>query len=220
MMNFPLLEVIGTLIGILYIVLEYRANVWLWPVGVVMPIIYIFIYYQAGIYADMGINVYFLIAAIYGWIVWCKGNSKLKTGTAGNVKSVAGNVEHVEAIETTDASAEDGQPIVYTSKREWLWCSVVFAATFALLAYILVNFTPSTVPYSDSFTTALSVVGMWMLAHKRIEHWILWIIVDAVSAVMYINKALYPTSGLYILYTIIAIAGYMKWQKMMKAEKN
>ncbi|MFI3263737.1 MAG: nicotinamide riboside transporter PnuC [Rikenellaceae bacterium] len=209
-MNFPLLEVIGTLIGILYVVLEYRASVWLWPVGVVMPFVYIFIYYQAGIYANMGINVYFLIAAIYGWIVWCKGKTKPKVNTAGNV----------ENAEVVEISVEDGQPIVYTSKREWLWCSVVFAATFALLAYILVNFTPSTVPYSDSFTTALSVVGMWMLAHKRIEHWILWIIVDAVSAVMYINKALYPTSGLYILYTIVAIAGYIKWQKMMKAERS
>ncbi len=197
MMNFSLLEVIGTLIGVLYLVLEYRASVWLWPVGVVMPLIYIFVCYDAGIYADMGINLYFFLAAIYGWIVWYKGKT-----------------QRAEEADSETLS------IVRTSKNEWVWCTVVFAAVFALLAYILVNFTPSTVPYSDSFTTALSVVGMWMLAHKRIEHWLLWVAVDAVSTVMYINKGLYPTSGLYLLYTIIAIAGYFKWQRMMRAERG
>lgn len=198
-MDFSLLEIIGTLIGVLYLVLEYRANVWLWPVGVIMPLIYIFVCYDAGIYADMGINVYFFLAAIYGWIVWYKGNSR----------------------RSSEGDSSEGEPmsIVRTSRKEWAWCAVVFAAVFALLAYILINFTPSTVPYSDSFTTSLSVVGMWMLAHKRIEHWLLWVAVDAVSTVMYINKGLYPTSGLYLLYTIIAIAGYFKWQRMMRSEK-
>lgn len=198
-MDFSLLEIIGTLIGVLYLVLEYRANVWLWPVGVIMPLIYIFVCYDAGIYADMGINVYFFLAAIYGWIVWCKSNSR---------RSSEG-----------DSAESEPMSIVRTSRKEWAWCAVVFAAVFALLAYILINFTPSTVPYSDSFTTSLSVVGMWMLAHKRIEHWLLWVAVDAVSTVMYINKGLYPTSGLYLLYTIIAIAGYFKWQRMMRSEK-
>ncbi|MFI3281638.1 MAG: nicotinamide riboside transporter PnuC [Rikenellaceae bacterium] len=187
------LEMIGALIGILYIVLEYRASLWLWPVGVIMPAVYIYIYYQAGIYADMGINVYFLLAAIYGWIVWVKNSKK-------------------EGAE----SSEDSGSIVHTTAKEWWWCSATFAASFALLAYILINFTSSTVPYCDSFTTALSIVGMWMLAHKRIEHWIVWIVVDIVSTAMYIEKELYPTAALYAIYTVIAVAGYFKWQRLMR----
>ncbi len=176
----------------LYVILQYRVSVWLWPVGVVMPLIYIYIYYQAGIYADMGINVYFLVAAIYGWILWGRNRGS----------------------QSTEESGDDG--ILYTSRGEWWWLTAIFAATFALLSYILIAFTPSTVPYCDSFTTALSVVGMWMLAHKRVEHWVVWVVVDAVSTALYIYKGLIPTAILYGLYTIIAVAGYLKWLRMMR----
>ncbi|MFR9495033.1 MAG: nicotinamide riboside transporter PnuC [Rikenellaceae bacterium] len=203
MASFTLLEIVGALIGLLYVILEYRANVWLWPVGVVMPAIYIYIYYQAGIYADMGINVYFLVAAIYGWVVWQRSrNAYPKPKEDG----------HQEVEDATLG-------IVRTSRKEWFWCSMLFAASFALLAYILVNYTSSSVPYSDSFTTALSIVGMWMLAHKRVEHWVLWIVVDAVSVVIYVEKGLYPTAILYAIYTVIAMAGYVKWLKLMSHSK-
>ncbi|MFI3323804.1 MAG: nicotinamide riboside transporter PnuC [Rikenellaceae bacterium] len=193
------LEVLGALVGILYIILEYRASVWLWPVGVVMPVIYIYIYFVAGIYADMGINVYFLLAAIYGWIVWLRGT-------------------HRKA--SSDEQQRPSEAIQCTTPREWMWCTAAFVATFAALAYTLINFTNSTVPYCDSLTTALSVVGMWMLAHKRIEHWIIWIVVDAISTLLYIEKSLYPTAALYALYTIIAICGYFKWRRMMHMEQE
>ncbi len=197
MESFSTLEIIGTFIGILYIIFEYRASMWLWPVSVIMPIIYISIYYQAGIYADMGINVYYFLAAIYGWVVWSRGKSR--------------------RAESGKSSVKEELPIVYTSSEEWYCCTIVFAATFMILSYILIRYTSSTVPYSDGFTTALSVIGMWMLAHKRIEHWIVWIVVDIVSSVLYFSKGLYPTSGLYLLYTIIAVAGYLKWRKIMKS---
>ncbi len=193
---FSSLEIIGALIGILYIILEYRASVWLWPVGVVMPAIYIYIYYEAGIYADMGINIYFLLAAIYGWVVWLNNRKRASEG-----------------------NQEEGE-IVHTSRKEWRVSAIVFAASFALLACVLINFTSSTVPYCDSFTTALSIVGMWMLAHKRIEHWILWIAIDIVSTVMYVEKGLYPTAILYAIYTVIAVGGYFKWVKMMRTQRD
>ncbi len=191
------LEIFGALIGILYIILEYRASVWLWPVGVVMPLVYIYIYFEAGIYADMGINVYFLLAAIYGWVVWLREHKR-------------------QGTDSEELSASD---ITRTSRREWLWCSAVFVALMALLVFVLIGYTQSTVPYCDSFTTALSVVGMWMLAHKRLEHWIVWIIVDAVSTVLYVEKGLYATAVLYALYTVIACAGHFKWRAMMRSSR-
>ena len=94
--------------------------------------------------------------------------------------------------------------------------TAVFAATFAGIAWILINFTDSNVPLLDSFTTALSIIGMWMLARKYVEQWWAWIVVDAVSAGLYVYKGLDFTAALYALYTIIAIFGYFKWKKMMK----
>lgn len=94
--------------------------------------------------------------------------------------------------------------------------TAVFAATFAGIAWILINFTDSNVPLLDSFTTALSIIGMWMLARKYVEQWWAWIGVDAVSTGLYVYKGLDFTAALYALYTIIAIFGYFKWKKMMK----
>ena len=89
-------------------------------------------------------------------------------------------------------------------------------ALFFLFAYILITFTDSNVPWLDSFTTAVSVVGLWMLARKYVEQWIAWIAVDAVSTGLYIYKELYFTSALYAIYTIIAIFGYYKWKRLMQ----
>ena len=93
---------------------------------------------------------------------------------------------------------------------------IVFAVTFVGIAWILIRFTNSNVPWLDSFTTALSIVGMWMLARKYVEQWWAWIVVDIVSAGLYVYKDLNFTAGLYALYTIIAIFGYFKWKRMME----
>ena len=179
------LEIIGTLVGLLYLWLEYKASIYLWIAGIIMPAIYIFVYYNAGLYADFGINIYYLGAAIYGWMMWKYGAFLRRT----ILKKTAANIENPQQ-----------QP----------------PATFAGIAWILINFTDSNVPLLDSFTTALSIIGMWMLARKYVEQWWAWIGVDAVSAGLYVYKGLDFTAALYALYTIIAIFGYFKWKKMMK----
>jgi nicotinamide mononucleotide transporter len=99
-------------------------------------------------------------------------------------------------------------------KRNVLPLTITAIAVFPLIAFVLIYFTDSTVPWLDSFTTALSIIGMWMLARKYIEQWWVWIIVDLVSSGLYIYKELYFTSALYLLYAIIAIFGYRKWKEM------
>lgn len=180
------LEVLGTMVGLVYLWLEYRASIYLWIAGIVMPAIYIFVYYKAGLYADFGINIYYLIAAVYGWFFWMWGGNKPKD-----------------------------LPIVHTPAKRYFPLLLVFAAAFAGIAWILINYTDSTVPWLDSFTTALSIIGMWMLARKYIEQWFAWILVDIVCCGLYIYKDLYFTSALYGLYSIIAIFGYLKWKKLM-----
>lgn len=182
------LEITGTVIGLLYLWLEYKASIYLWIAGVIMPAIYIFVYYEAGLYADSGINVYYLLAAVYGWIIWQRGG--------GNKKEL---------------------PVTYTPLRVYLPLALVFVVAFWVIEWILVNFTDSTVPWLDSFTTALSIVGMWLLARKYVEQWLAWIAVDAVSCGLYIYKGLDFTAFLYGLYAVIAIFGYFKWKKMISA---
>lgn len=184
------LEVLGTLVGLIYLWLEYRASIYLWIASVIMPAIYIFVYYEAGLYADFGINIYYLGAAVYGWLVWKYGHK----------------------------SAEQQElPITKMPKRSWLKALVVFLVAQILIAWILINFTDSDVPWWDAFTTALSIIGMWMLARKYLEQWWVWIVVDVVCVGLYIYKGLYFTSGLYALYSVIAVFGWLNWKRLMKA---
>ncbi|MDL2305128.1 nicotinamide riboside transporter PnuC [Bacteroides sp. OttesenSCG-928-D19] len=185
------LEIIGTIVGLAYLWLEYKASIWLWIAGIIMPAIYIFVYYDARLYADMGINVYYLAAALYGLAVWTSGK---KTN-------------------------EDGElPITRTPHRLAMPMLMVCLAALFVISFILINYTNSDVPWLDSFTTALSIIGMWMLARKYLEQWFVWIVVDVVSVGLYIYKELYFTAGLYGLYAVIAIFGYLNWKKMMLHE--
>lgn len=185
------LEILGTVVGIIYLILEYRASIYLWIAGIIMPAIYIFVYYDAGLYADFGINVYYLFAAVYGWVVWKWGRKSKNT---------------------------DDLPITSMPLQKYLPLIAVFVIAWLGIAFVLANYTNSDVVWLDSFTTALSIVGMWMLAQKYVEQWMTWIAVDIVSAGLYIYKDLYFTAGLYALYTIIAIFGYIKWKRMMIQE--
>ncbi|WP_418698137.1 nicotinamide riboside transporter PnuC [Bacteroides sp.] len=196
------LEIIGTLVGLLYLWLEYRASIYLWIAGIIMPAVYIFVYYDAGLYADFGINIYYLGAAIYGWMMWKYGNFLRRKLLR---KGVSGQEEKVEEL-----------PITRMPGRYLLPLAGVFVIALVGIAWILINFTDSNVPWLDSFTTALSIIGMWMLARKYVEQWWAWIAVDAVSAGLYIYKGLEYTAGLYALYTIIAIFGYFKWKRIME----
>ena len=194
------LEIMGTLVGLLYLWLEYRASIYLWIAGIIMPAIYIFVYYDAGLYADFGINIYYLGAAIYGWMMW-KYGSFLRRKVLRHKKSIQGGEEEL--------------PITPMPVRHLLPLTAVFIIALLGIAWILIEFTDSNVPWLDSFTTALSIIGMWMLARKYVEQWWAWIAVDAVSTGLYIYKGLDFTAALYGLYTIIAIFGYFKWKKMM-----
>lgn len=181
------IELIGAVIGLLYLYLEYKANKWLWPVGVVMPVVYVWIFFQSKFYADMGVNIYYFFASIYGWIYWTRHKQQ----------------------------EERELPVTHTPRRHLLPLAVVGVALFAAIAYILVRYTDSPVPYGDSFTTALSILGMWLLARKRVEQWLFWFMVNIVSCGLYLWKGLYPTSILFAIYSIISVFGYFKWKRMM-----
>lgn len=185
------LEIAGTVIGLLYLYLEYKANAWLWVASIAMPAIYLFVYYDAGLYADFGISVYYILASLYGLVCWLKRPAK-------------------------EGQTSESLRITRTPKSLWIPLSAICIALFLLIGYILSSFTDSNVPWADAFTTALSIVALWMLARKYVEQWLVWIAVDLASTILYVYKDLWFTAGLYLLYTVIAVFGYRKWKRMMK----
>ena len=191
---FLLLDIVGTCIGLVYLWLEYNAKRSLWIVSMIMPAIDIFLYYEKGLYADFGMAIYYLLIAIYGWIVWNFGLTKQQSA-----------VNHKKAY----------RPIVKTPTWQIPLLTLAFAGIWALLYFVLTK-TNSTVPVLDSMANALSIVAMWMLARKYLEQWLVWLVVDTILCSLYIYKGVPFHGALYGFYTIIAILGYRKWQRMLK----
>ena len=186
------LDTLGTILGFVYLLLEFRTSIWMWVVGCIMPAIYIVVLYQSGIYADCGMEVYYFLAGIYGLVVWLRG------GKGGKKK-----------IE-----------ISKTPQRTWISLAAVFIALDAALSIFLLKCTDSTVPFIDAFTTALSIIGLWMLSRKYMEQWWVWFVVDLVSTGLYIYKGIYGRSILYGVYTIMAIYGYYVWMRKYRQAKG
>ena len=180
------IEIFGALTGILYVILEIRQSIWLWPVGLITSAIYIWVFFTSKFYADMGLQTYYVIISIYGWYWWLKGGKRY------NIESL---------------------PVTRAGIKTLIILFTVFVVLFALLWYVLLNYTDSPVPVGDAFTTALSIVATWMLARKIIEHWMLWIIADLVSMGLYIYKGLYPTVVLFAVYTVMAVIGFREWKR-------
>ncbi|MBN1820594.1 MAG: nicotinamide mononucleotide transporter [Prolixibacteraceae bacterium] len=179
-------EVLGAILGIIYIFLSIRQNIFTWPIGLLTSAMYIYVFFQTKFYADMGLQVYYVGISIYGWYYWIKG------GKNENRKELA---------------------VTNTGLKIFLYLIPVTAIIYGIILFILLNYTDSPVPYMDSMTTALSIVATWMLARKLIEHWIIWIFVDLVSAGLYIYKGMWPTTILFIVYTVMAVIGFFQWKK-------
>lgn len=182
------LDIFTTLLGIIYLVLEYRASIALWIVGIIMPAMDIYLYWSHGLYGDAGMAVYYTVAAIYGYAVWKFGK-----------KSKGDN-----------ASA---MPITRFPRRLLMSTTACFLAAWAATYFVLKEYTGSTVPVLDAFTNAMSFVGLWALARKYAEQWLFWIAVDAISCYLYVVKGIPFKAGLYGLYVVIAVMGYRKWMK-------
>jgi len=181
-------ELLGAILGLLYILLSIRQNKWCWPIGLLTSVLYIYVFLVTKFYADMLLQVYYVGASIFGWYNWTQGG------------------KHGRQV----------LPVRWVKLWEWAWIAVVTSLLFIIMAYVLKYHTDSPIPYWDAFTTAGSFVATWMLAKKMIENWLFWIVVDAVSLGLYIYKGLYATVILFAVYTLLAIVGYIQWRNELK----
>ena len=205
------LDIVTTILGLIYLVLEYRASIALWVVGIVMPAMDIYLYWSHGLYGDAGMAVYYTLAAIYGYAVW-------KFGAKWNAMIKRKGSDKKEGASAVSSSSED-LPITFFPRRLILRTLGFFVLAWAATYYVLVAYTNSTVPLLDAFTNALSFVGLWALARKYVEQWLFWIAVDVVCCYLYVVKGIPFKAGLYGLYVVIAVMGHWKWKGLAKKAK-
>ena len=187
------LDILGFVVGIIYLILEYKASIWLWLASIIMPAVDMFLDYKAGLYADFGMAIYYCLAAVYGFLAWKYFKPK-------------GDQEGAKSKE---------RPVTRYKKSHILPSVLAFGLLWVGIWWILVTFTDSTVPVADSFTTALSIIALWALAQKYAEQWLLWLVVDLVCCILYIRKGIPFKAAIYGLYTVFAVLGYRKWLKMI-----
>ena len=184
------LEVVAVIFGILSVWFARKENIWVYPTGIVNVLVYVYLCFFAGLYADMAINAFYFVMSVFGWYNWSRR---------------VDNTNHV--------------PISSLNIKQWLFYILLIAVAFGIIYYVLSNFTDSTVPVFDSFTTSLFIAGMWLMAIKKIENWILWIIGDVLVIPMFAIKGLAFTSIQYIVFLVLAILGYIEWRKRLKSIK-
>lgn len=188
-----ILDLTALIVGLVYLLLEYRASIYVWIAGIIMPAVDLFLYWDAGLYGDFGLAVYYLLASIYGFIAWKFWKKE---------------------------STTDEMPITRFPLRLLLPVTVVFLVVWGVVWAFLQYWTNSTVPVTDSLTNALSIIGMWMLARKYVEQWIVWIVADAIYVWLYAYKGLPFKASLYTFYIIIAFFGIRAWKQKMNAQKQ
>jgi len=181
-----ILEMIGVVFGILSVWYAKRENILVFPTGIINTGIFVYILWVFGLLGDMLINAYYFSMSIIGWYFW-----------------------------TRKVDADHFIPITRTNRQEKIWSILLFvgALVFVFLVYTLFDKFNSWTAYVDTLTTAIFFVGMWLMAKKKLENWTYWIIGDIITVPLYLYKGLIFTSLQYLLFTIIAIYGYMAWKK-------
>lgn len=183
-----ILEIIAVIFGFLSVWFSKQENILVFPTGIVSTVIFVYLLWQWQLLGDMMINIYYSSMSIYGWYVWTR---------------------KVDAVHFV--------PITTTTRREHLWSVFIFIGTwlFTFAIYEYFDKWNDWTAYVDTFTTAIFFVGMWLMARKKLENWIYWIIGDIISVPLYFYKGLTFTSFQYLLFTIIAFYGYNAWKKSL-----
>jgi nicotinamide mononucleotide transporter len=212
------IEVFGVVTGIIYVFLEIRQTVWLWPVGIITSGVYILVFFESKLYADMSLQIYYLIISCLGWFWWSNGAGRGAQGTGHRAQGKE------RKNDKENGRTGEGEKKELEVRRLKLKTGVFLAFVFILLCtamwFVLTRLTDSPVPGRDSFITSLSIIATWMLARKIYEHWFLWIIVNLIAAMLFMARGLYPTVILYIVYGIMSFVGLRAWKKTIRTNPS
>lgn len=180
------LEITAVIFGFLSVWFSKQNRIWVFPTGMISTVIFVYLLFKWSLLGDMLINAYYFLMSVYGWYVWTRKVDKNKV-----------------------------TPISRTTSGERVYSIWVFAVTlvFVWLVYLLNHKWNNWTAYLDTFTTAIFFVGMWLMARRKLENWLYWIVGDIISVPLYLYKGLTFTSFQYLIFTIIAVFGYIAWKK-------
>lgn len=187
-----ILEWIAVATGLLSVWYSMKENIWVYPTGIVSVLIYVYIAYIYKLYADMGVNFYYFIMSVYGWYYWLHPKNDSREQVA----------------------------VTMNNRTENLISAALTIGSFSILYFVLSNFTDSDVPFWDSLTTCFAILGMYLMARKKLESWVAWIITDLISIPLYFYKELVLTSFQFLVFTIIAVGGYISWKRSMEENNS
>jgi nicotinamide mononucleotide transporter len=179
-------EIVAAVFGVVSVFLSVRQNIWSWPTAIVNVGLYIFVFYEAKLYSDTGLQVIYVVLNAYGWYHWLYGG-KNRTEL----------------------------PVTRTKGRVGAVLVGIVAVGTLLIGTLLSRNTDAALPWVDSMTTSTSLVAQWMMTRKLLENWLVWVAVDVVYIAMYLNKALYVTAALYLVFLILSAMGYFQWRKTL-----
>jgi len=180
-------EGVAVFFGLLSVWFARKENILVYPTGIINVLLYVYICYHAGLYADMGINAFYFVVSVYGWYNWAR---------------VDQDKHHI--------------PISRLSTKGWILSSGGVLLFFVPIAFLLHEYTNSTVPVWDAFTTAIFIISMWLMALKKIENWLGWIIGDMLVIPLFFSKGLVLSSFQYVVFLILAVMGYIEWRNKLK----
>lgn len=183
-------EAIAVITGLLSVWFAKKENILVYPTGIISVLIYVYLCLSVKLYADMSINFFYFVMSIYGWVKWSR-----KTG------------------------GKPARPITWATRQEWIFSVVGVIIFFVILVFILKNYTDSNVPVWDALTTAIFIIGMWLMALKKIENWLAWIVGDLISIPLFASKGLVLTSIQFAIFLVLAIAGYIEWSSKVKVQR-
>jgi nicotinamide mononucleotide transporter len=181
------IEIAAAAFGIVAVYLSARQSVWNWPLGIINVALYIIVFYEAKLYADMGLQVVYVVLAAYGWWHWLHGGANR-------------GVLHVSRV----------------PPREVVILTIAFLAGTAALSTFLARKTDASLPLADSALTVASLIAQYMMTRKYVECWLVWLVADVAYVAMFIYKSLWPTAGLYAVFCVLAVLGWQQWRGSLR----
>jgi nicotinamide mononucleotide transporter len=188
-----LLEILGTITGILYVTLAVKQNRWLFVLGFISSACYVYVFLVWKLYSLTLLQVYYLWISVYGWFLW----KRQSTDETGKPKKLS---------------------TAWLTIREWIIYTGITLLLVVAIRLLLLYFTDSTQPWWDALCSALSITATFMLTYKKIENWLLWIITDVLMVILYASGNHWWSVVLYATYTFFAIIGFFEWKRMIKTE--
>lgn len=204
------LELVAVIFGVASVLLASRLNVLVFPIGIISTALFVYLLWQWQLFGDMFINAYYTAMGIYGWFNWSKNKNNSEQNDI--------IIEHIQASDVSTLALLASATVAFVALIYYF--RPVINNNFSFDGAVLGTHLFTWVDYTDMLTTALFLMAMWLMANRKIEHWLLWIVADAISVPLYFYKGLTFTSLQYVVFTAIAIWAYYEWQQRYRVQFN